>query len=276
MFSPDHRLMACVPEGESKQPVPVKFFDMKTGKLHCQFQSSTWALGNFSPDGRYFLLPSRPRQGLFQLMCRDAPGRRPLWERTWDDGFGCAFLFTPDSQSVIATFLSRVEFLDAATGDTRRTISLPSAYQLQPSLTADGRTLEVKESAMPILWPALMDWVSANGGRDWVDRPSTLHFYDMETGQELGHLQQAPRAQAELAPDRRSLVTSHHQYQLLNDGMPINTIVQCWDLPPRRSLWWPVAVPLAIGLLAVSVAWWKRRRARSHNRANGPSPDLAK
>jgi hypothetical protein len=242
----------------------LSFRNAQSGEVHWRFEAPTWSGATFSPDGQYFLLPSHP-PGRFVFTLYDVAEKKKLWQRSWVDDFNTRPQFTPDSRTIVAEFsdLSQVEILDAATGQSRHTIVLPGAVDLEASLCKGGRSMLVFHAPDAPFEGFLGDLFDRffRG-----DIPHLLHMYDLETGRERWCVRaEFVTDSFHLTDDHRVLVSVRRD----NEDGRVDTIF-CWAVPPRASLWWPVGMPVAIGLLAASCAvWWKRRGA--HRPATTPA-----
>jgi hypothetical protein len=265
-FSADGRWMASVPPRQ-KEPVAVRFFDLATGRLHWELRSITASSEEmqeeaFSPDGRFFVLPTEPVPGQRSVAMFDVAAKRKVWEQIWPANFGVC-LFTADSRTLINARAAQVEAIDVATGEPRFTIDLPQSVALDPWLSRDGKRLYIERQPAPpepTLWNELLEdyW-------PWppdADRraPMPFHAFDMATGRELWCLETMAADQLWIGNDR--VVTLN----VLNDaGQPAESTMQRWDLPPRKRLEWIAGMPACVGalLLIAGAGWrrWRRHRA---------------
>jgi hypothetical protein len=265
-FSPDGRWLASVPPNR-KEPVSLRFFDLRTGRLHWEVWSITVPCEGvqeeqFTPDTRGFLLPTEPAPGQRSLTLYDVPGKRMLWERTGPANFGSC-QFTADASTLIHALPSQVEVIDAATGAARYTIDLPFSVQVDPWLSRDGRTLYVSRQpdlSEQTFWSELLERVWPRPGSDLDNAAFPLHAYDLATGRELWRQDTRFAAQLWFGADR--VVTLHPQGGGNGEG-PTLTTIECWDVPPRKRLGWIIGAPLGVGvvLLAARAGWrWRTRK----------------
>jgi hypothetical protein len=261
--SSDGRWIAVLAQETGADESPIEIRDAKTGKTWWRFAACSWYEARFSPDGRCFLLPAKPKAGQLQLTLYDVRDKKQLWQRSWMEDFHSPPHFTPDSNAIVVGLSDRrqVAILDAATGADRRTLPFPHANQLDTFLSRDGRTLTVLEDPsldLPSFWD---EWLER-----WTDRPrgreDLIHICDVQTGRERYRLP------AELlvdiawrTEDDGSVIIRRNEYE---SGVAVATTIICWDLPPRKPLRWVIGVPVAVGaaLYALRLAV-RLRRARS-------------
>ncbi len=263
-FSADGRWMASVPPNQ-KQPVPLRFFDLRTGRLHWELKSITcnseeMQEERFAPDSRCFLLPTAPAVSQRRLTMYDVEAKRKRWERTVVMASYGDCLFTSDSRMLISALRSSVEVIDVATGQPRYTINMPQSVQIQPWLSRDERTLYLLPGPPdPSFWSDLLEdyWPWRHNDLETAVVP--LHAYDLATGRELWRLETPYLDELVFADDY--IVALHHHHE--GQGPPISTTIACWDVPPRIRLGWVVGTPAGIGVgLIVGPAAWRRYRRR--------------
>jgi hypothetical protein len=216
----------------------------------------------FSPDGRYTLWRDGRQSGEAAFAVHDIKTGRRLWQRTWPTGDLRDPLFTPDSHQLVVSAGGRVEFVDAASGVTERTLESPELHGDNLALTADARTLVVSgtvaEEEPSWLWAHLLEWLP--------DRPDVarmrVRVFDFETGAATGEVTWEQRNDWWLTDDCRSLITVEQQS---DESGVMATVIECWDVPPWTPVRWAVGVPLGLGLALVSLryGWQRWRKART-------------
>jgi hypothetical protein len=281
-FSGDGRWVASVPPKE-KMPVPIRFFDLRTGRMHWELHSITQnneeiQEEQFSANGRLFVLPTEPAPGQRRLAVYDVERKELLWERTSFANFGTAF-FAPDSSLLINGLPSGVEVAEAHSGEVRYTIELPKSVGVDPALSRDGRTLYVvrqPDMPQPMLWTQFLEeyW-------PWPQEPSAegmpLYAYDLSTGRELWRTDTPPAEQLWFNDD--CVVTRRPDRDGPNAVRPWPTVttIECWDTPPRKRLGWIIGVPTCLGamLLLLRAVWRRVRRLSMPRPAPAAPPNLA-
>jgi hypothetical protein len=263
-FSADGHWLASVQPKQTER-VPVRFFDLHTGRLHWQFESITTNSEGvqeetFAPDGRHFVMPTEPAPGQRRITMYDVPGKRELWQRTWPANYGSC-LFTADSRTFIAALPTKVVVADSATGDARFTVDIPQSVALDPGISRDGRTLYLQRQpgpGEPTLWTELLEEYWPWPLHDIEHELFPLYAYDLATGQELWQLQTHYAAQ--LCFGRDCVLTVHpHEH-----GREAHACtIECWDIPPRKRLGWIIGTPVGLGAtVLLGRAGWRRLRRR--------------
>ncbi len=230
----------------------------------------------FSPDAQRVLWRTGREKASPQFVCYDPQTGKPLWRRTWPVP-PADTRFTPDSRYIVVRLVQAgtAEVLDAATGAAVRTIALPELTGHDAALRCDGRTL-CTAVALPEPEPS---WLEAKI-REWLpDRPEpapqmVVRVFDFATGAPLGEALIDETGDWWLTDDHRSLIAVYHDTD--DSGAVVETVIQGWDIPPRRPLRWIVGVPMAlgIGLLSLRYGWrrWRRWRASDGILANSATP----
>jgi hypothetical protein len=284
-FSGDGRWLASVPP-KHHEPVPIRFFDLRTGKLHWELQSITANSEEiqdeqFSPDGRFFVLPTQPAPGQRRIALYDVERKQLRYERTTNANFGNT-AFSADSHLLVSALPSEVEVVDVESGTARYTITMPESLQFDALPSRDCQTLFVQHEPRPpepSLWQEWLDqlwpWQPDEAGLNGI---VTQHAYDLATGRELWQLPTPIPTRLWYGKD--SVVTMHERYER-NPNVPavrpVAVAIHCWDVPPRKRVGWIVGVPVAIGVLLVGTgAGWQRwRRSRATARpAAAPAPPM--
>ena len=220
-------------------------------------RGATWA---FAPDARSLLWRERREDRQYAFSMYDLRTGKRRWQRTWTETPGQPLL-TPDSRHVLVPFAEpdRVDVLDAATGETERSIALGATNGAQPVLSADGRTLSVAVS-MPEpepfwLWAKMLEWLPER-----AESPPLMNVrvFDFATGEQIGDVTCEETGEWWLTDDRRSIIAVYHES---DDDAVIHTVMCGWDLQPSRPLRWIAGVPLAVGISLVSLRslWWRWR-----------------
>jgi hypothetical protein len=161
--------------------------------------------------------------------------------------------FTPDRRFLCERKPGRINFLDPATGEPHASLVMDGTAK-DPAILAfrpDGR-----------LMLSQWDLVERKGwfGEEWLARwwpAPTGRFVvsEVATGQVHLHVNFDERsAQALLSDDGRTLMTSFWCDDV--------SVVSCWDVPGRPSLWLVIGIPLALAGVAVLGRWWFARKRR--------------
>ena len=138
-----------------------------------------------------------------------------------DYGFGYAAL-SHDGKRVAVGDFARLKIIDAVTGDSERTISLPGSWGRRPEFSPDGKLV-----AMPI--------------------NNCIGLFEVATGQRLHHDKATPAGGVASAAWTRSgngIVTGH------DDGG-----VRMWDAQTGRLIWHEILAPV------ISRSGWNARPA---------------
>ncbi len=171
-------------------------------------------------------------------------------------------MFTPDSCRIVVVVpgAEQVEVINAATGETERTIPLLGSTEVSARLTRDGRTLVVAATP-PEDEP---HWFLAKI-EEWLwprpeTSPTVIGAFALETGEALGVLHGEETDDHWLTDDRQSLVTV---YSDSDEHGLVATTIRGWDMPPRKPLRWALSVPAALGFVLLSLHFgWRRWRRR--------------
>ncbi len=241
----------------------VRTTDLRLAKAPSSFTSSRTSHNGpaFSADGRHLLwCQLREEQGA-ELAVYDADSGKPRWRQTWTE-IPAQPRFTGDCQRVMVPLpdSEQLEVRDLATGTLERTIALPGIGDESSMLTYAERTLAVavtQDEEEPFwLWANLLEWLP--------DRPAraplmAVRVFDFATGNPIAAVTCEDTCEWWLTEDGRNLITVYPESGVMQ------TIIRCWDVPPRRPLRWIVGVPLAlgVGLVSLHFGWrrWRRRRA---------------
>ncbi len=230
----------------------------------------------FSPDAQWVLWCAAGEPTSPQFVCNDVQTGNLLWRRIWPV-IPAEARFTPDSRHLVVRLpdAAEAEVLDAATGATERTIAMPGLAGQNALLRCDGRTLAaaVTEPEPEPFW--LLAKVRA-----WLpDRPEpaprmVVRFFDFATGEPIGEVMCEDTGEWWLTADRQGLIAV---YDETDERGVAQTVIQCWDIPPHRPLRWIVGVPLALGVVFVSLRFgWRRwRRLRRPTAPAQASPSCA-
>jgi hypothetical protein len=284
-FSPDGRWMVSAPHEETK-PVAIRFFDLRTGRLHWEFQTLTAnrdvrdgdlqidpGLGplctagigglrqemSFSPDGRLFVFRTQPSPGQWRTALYDVERKSLRHESITPDGSAISSYFTRDSRVLINAGPTDIELVDVEAGIPRLRIDLPDSLHGEAFLSPDGRTLyalRYPSPAEPTAWRDFLDeylpWLHFGRTREGF---MAVHAFDVDTGRELWALPSVSEDTV-FGGSPEGVVTVNHLHDRNANGgapWPIATTMCCWDVPPRRRWNWIVGVPLCAGLVLASI-----------------------
>jgi hypothetical protein len=258
-------------------------------------QSDRFHEGGFSPDGRHFImlsvengpavwdvgrgtkrsLPKTIREVRFmpdsrgllvhdgvRLSLLDIESLEPRWARSYTAAEAASRRHAIDAETVAVLRIDgMLELLDAATGTPRTILPVLPAGVLQSTqgviLDSGGPFLRVGAYAPPDQLPPD---VRLGPLRAWTRRILNLHpemfqtigsLIDVRTGRPVLTSEQMPG----VLPIRTG------EYMLVRTG-ETTPVLTCLDIPPRKPWRWVVGPPLGLGLLAVGVARWRRRKAR--------------
>jgi hypothetical protein len=228
----------------------------------------------FTPDSRSILWAANPGSGQVQWTFYDVQTGKARWQRSLD-GAAAGPQFTPDSRQIVrvAPGGSQVEIVDAATGDTVRSLSLDDIANTSVEIMRQGRRLVVtgmpREEEPSWLMAKLEEWLLPP--RDAA--PTMFRVYDLNTGTVVNEAWVDESDQHWLTDDARTLVTVTSENN--DDGVTATTILG-WDVPPTKPVRWVHGLPLGCGLMLVSLvfAWGHVRRRRSPKQNDGAPAGL--
>lgn len=276
-ISPDARTAALWADGSGNDAKlegeggVVEFWDLPSSKRVARARMAAgFHDGVFSPDGTAFALMNSGN-----LVVLDPTTAREMWRagdgRAWPAP-GIWPLFTSDSRFVILQTLAVLQWLDATTGAVVESRFDNGQYGIPPNACWQRERLVAFETtgwAPPRqgwLEDQLRRWLPAS----WLpaEKPSYGVFvFDARSRRTLFELYDSPARYAMLSDDGETLVTIHG-----DDGG--DQLLRCWDVPAHKPLRWVLGVPLAIGVLLVSLrAGWRWVRRPRAVTAPAPAPE---
>jgi hypothetical protein len=233
--------LAIVHAWRESAPGALHFLDAATGRTLWQSPPSEWAGSRplLSPDGHFAAVGGG---GVYDLR-----EKRLAWAPA-----GQSPEFSPDSRSVLCYGDGQLtlDIRDAATGQKQASIPIPPRIR-SAGFQTGGRQFwlaAVGEARADVGW---LDWLLS-----WV-RPARQANYGLLLGLEwpsqrvLLRVTDRAAMHCHVAPDGSYAITVH------GDG------IRRYDLPPPKPWAWIVGVPLATGVVLLTVrAWWRRGRRR--------------
>jgi WD40 repeat protein len=281
-FSADGTLLALVP-GARREAMPgwaappaegrsVVLFNIRSGARLGEIPVLINAEAAFSPDGSRLVVADEDNENT-RVRLVDPRTAAVHWETKLPGEWDASLFFDPHGERVAVCSLTRcrIDFFDA---DTGATIASRQIGPIPQGMTLAGDTprvrasyLHVSSAVQPLSrWNATpapppnfltvcLDWLLSRQAKD--DEESYLErIFDLRTGRIVFQLDDAAIRTSVLSPDGRSLLVTNEEKG--------PRVIRCFDVPERKPLRWVVGVPLAAGLLLLSVrAGWRRLRRPS-------------
>jgi hypothetical protein len=274
-LSPDGRLLAATARLRNEAMVAglhgpaLIVFDVATGKVVGAAAAQAGADVVFSDDGRRLVVIDEVA-GSTRFRMIDTATFAVLWEKPWPQRALAHYFFTPDRTTFVVCSWSdaRVALFETESGEIRGDVPLgpvPAGMELPgsgPSTKMHGPFLNASSLIHRGHGPAppknfIIQWLE-----EWLlsahDEELPRHLMiviDTRTGRTVFHSEDDIFRNSWLSPDGHSLLVG------VDTGS--SGEIRCYDVPERRPLRWAIGIPLALGVLSVSIRGaWRRWRGR--------------
>jgi hypothetical protein len=226
----------------------IDFLEVTSGKSLGSEEGLVLESLEFSPDSTAFLLstrswlpeldakdPNARNRGRRHVKVADSKTRQTLWEPNPSE----YWLFTADSQCIVATLEKQADVHETKTGRGRKTIPieggairLDSKYVVTMNTVADPEARFLASRRAGAFAPGSAD--------------ESIKVIELPDGREIGRFNQKYQG-FWWSEDSRTLVAQERDDSRL--------VLRCWNLatsmPYRRPLWQVVGLPVGLGLLIV-------------------------
>jgi hypothetical protein len=264
-FSADSKWLATW-DGGGEQPGIVEFWNVQNGQRIAESPDlGTVYGGAWTPDGSHFAISTmfmtggvwtgkrwKNQEERVKLALFDLNRKGIAWEQIWyRDSMSTHPTFSPSGNALAVYAENRIRFLDPTTGRVRADARAPEAAAgatTNHDVTPDKRRLVYREIGNTRSKPNWIDealaWVRLRPlpaeHRDW----DLVTVFDMETAQELVHLEYTRHTEAPLLSDDGSTLVTFHQDH-----------VAIWDVPGRPPLRWVVGLPVGLWIASCLIVF---------------------